>query len=119
MIYEGTRLEVADNSGAKVVQCIRILGSAKFASIGQEIVVSIKQAIPKSKIAAGEVCRAVVVRTRKQWKRKDGTVLQFYNNAVVLLDKQKNNIATRIFGAVPRELKATYSKIVSLASEVL
>ena len=120
MIQMGSRLEVADNSGARKLQCIKVLKNAKCARLGDEIVVSIKDAIPRSKVKAGEVYRAVIVRTAKELKRKDGSMVQFYSNAAVLLDKQKKIIGTRIFGVIPRELKARgYGAITSLASEVL
>lgn len=119
MIRMQTRLKVADNAGAKEVMCIKVLGGSKrkFASAGDVIVVSIKDAIPKGKVKKGSVCRAVIVRTKTGIQRKDGSKISFDDNAVVLL-KQNDPIGTRIFGPVPRELRRQYMKIVSLASEV-
>ena len=122
MIQMQTRLEVADNSGAKEVQCIKVLGGSHrvIASVGDIIVVSIKSAIPKGKVKKGEVCRAVIVRVAKEIRRKDGSYIKFDNNAVVLLNKQNETIGTRVFGPVCRELRAkNFSKILSLAPEVL
>ena len=115
-------LFVADNSGARKIQCIKVLGGSKrrFASIGDIIVVSIKDAIPRGKVKKGEVLKAVVVRTKKDFKRNDGTTIRFDKNAAVLLDKQEEPIATRIFGPVTRELRTKkFMKIISLAPEVL
>lgn len=122
MIQVETRLDVADNSGAKSVQCIKVLGGSKrrYASVGDIITVSVKDAIPRGKVKKGEVARAVVVRTAKDIKRKDGTVIRFDKNAAVLIDKKLEPIGTRIFGPVARELRAKkFMKIVSLAPEVL
>jgi large subunit ribosomal protein L14 len=122
MIQEETRLVVADNSGAKEVGCIRVLGGSnrRYASIGDEIVVSVKDAIPQSKVKKGSVARAVVVRTRKEIGRKDGSYIRFSDNAVVLVNKDGEPRGTRIFGPVARELRdKKYMKIVSLAPEVL
>jgi len=122
MIQEETRLIVADNSGAKEVACIRVLGgsSRRYASIGDEIVVSVKDAIPQSKVKKGTVARAVVVRTHKEVGRKDGTYIRFSDNAVVLVNKDGEPRGTRIFGPVARELREKkYMKIISLAPEVL
>jgi large subunit ribosomal protein L14 len=122
MIQEETRLVVADNSGAKEVACIRVLGGSnrRYASIGDEIVVSVKDAIPQSKVKKGSVARAVVVRTRKEVGRKDGTYIRFSDNAVVLVNKDGEPRGTRIFGPVARELRdKKYMKIISLAPEVL
>jgi large subunit ribosomal protein L14 len=122
MIQEETRLIVADNSGAKEVACIRVLGGSnrRYASIGDEIVVSVKDAIPQSKVKKGTVARAVVVRTRKEVGRKDGTYIRFSDNAVVLVNKDGEPRGTRIFGPVARELRdKKYMKIISLAPEVL
>jgi large subunit ribosomal protein L14 len=107
MIQEETRLIVADNSGAKEVACIRVLGGSnrRYASIGDEIVVSIKDAIPQSKVKKGSVARAVVVRTRKEVGRNDGTYIRFSDNAVVLVNKDGEPRGTRIFGPVARELR--------------
>jgi large subunit ribosomal protein L14 len=121
MIQMGTRLNVADNTGAKLVQCIKVLGGSKkmSASIGDKIVVSIKKAAVSDKVKEGEVFHAVVVRTRKEKRRKDAVVIRFFDNAVVLLDKQGELIGTRIFGIIPRELREkNYLKIISLAPEV-
>ncbi|HCU06788.1 MAG TPA: 50S ribosomal protein L14 [Holosporales bacterium] len=122
MIQVETRLSVADNSGAKEVLCIKVLGGSKrrYASVGDVIVVSIKEAAPRSKVKKGEVQRAVVVRTRQALNRADGSRIQFDRNAAVLVDKKGEPIGTRIFGPVTRELRgAGYMKIISLAPEVL
>jgi large subunit ribosomal protein L14 len=122
MIQQQSNLEVADNSGAKRVMCIKVLGGAgrKFAAVGDVIVVSIKDAIPRGKVKKGEVHRAVIVRTRRDIHRPDGSTIRFDKNAAVLLTKQNEPIVTRIFGPVTRELRAKqFMKIVSLAPEVL
>lgn len=123
MISVETKLEVADNSGAKQVQCIKILGGSKrrSAGVGDVIVVSVKDAIPRGKVKKGEVHRALVVRTKKETYRSDGTAIRFDSNAAVLINKNNGEpIGTRIFGPVPRELRAKkHMKIVSLAPEVL
>lgn len=122
MIQVETSLDVADNSGARRVQCIRVLGGSrrKYASVGDIIVVSIKDAIPRGRVNKGEVTRAVVVRTAKDVRRADGSSIRFDRNAAVLINKQGEPIGTRIFGPVTRELRAKgYMKIVSLAPEVL
>jgi large subunit ribosomal protein L14 len=115
-------LDVADNSGARRVQCIKVLGGSKrkYASIGDIIVVSVKEAIPNGKVKKGDVMKAVVVRTAKELGRPDGTYIRFDNNSAVLIDNQKEPIGTRIFGPVARELRAKkFMKIISLAPEVL
>ena len=117
-----SNLFVADNSGARKIQCIKVLGGSKrrFASIGDIIVVSVKDAIPRGKVKKGEVFKAVIVRTKKNLSRADGTSIRFDKNAAVLLDKQEEPIATRIFGPVTRELRTKkFMKIISLAPEVL
>lgn len=122
MIQMQTRLEVADNSGAKKVQCIKVLGGSKrrYASVGDIIIVSVKEALPNGKVKKGDVKRAVVVRTSKELSRPDGTHIRFDDNAAVLIDPQGQPLGTRIFGPVARELRAGgYMKIVSLAPEVL
>ena len=122
MIQVETRLEVADNSGAREVQCIKVLGGPKrrYASVGDIIVVSIKGALPKGKVKKGDVHRAVVVRTKQAIRRQDGSEIQFDKNAAVLLTKQNEPIGTRIFGPVTRELRSVgFMKIISLAPEVL
>jgi large subunit ribosomal protein L14 len=122
MIQMQSILEVADNSGARKVQCIKVLGGSKhnIAGVGDIIVVSVKEALPKGKVKKGSVQRAVIVRTAKDVKRADGTVIRFDRNAAVLLNKQNEPIGTRIFGPVVRELRAKkFMKIVSLAPEVL
>lgn len=122
MIQMQTRLEVADNSGAKKVMCIKVLGGSKrrYASVGDVIVVSIKEALPNSKVKKGDVKKAVVVRTSKELSRPDGTHIRFDDNAAVLIDPQGQPLGTRIFGPVARELRAGgYMKIISLAPEVL
>ncbi|MDR1208436.1 MAG: 50S ribosomal protein L14 [Holosporales bacterium] len=122
MIQVQTRLNVADNSGAKDVMCIKVLGGSKrrYASIGDVIVVSVKKAIPQGKVKAGEVLKAVIVRTKQAIKRPDGSLISFDSNAAVLLSKQNEPIGTRIFGPVTRELRSCgQMRIVSLAPEVL
>lgn len=122
MIRMQSRLKVADNSGAREVMCIKVLGGSKrrYSSIGDIIVVSIKDALPKGKVKKGEVARAVIVRTAAPLFRKDGSVIRFDENAVVLVNKQGEPIGTRIFGPVTRELRqANMMKIISLAPEVL
>ena len=122
MIQMQSHLFVADNSGARKIQCIKVLGGSKrrFASIGDIVVVSIKDAIPRGKVKKGEVFKAVIVRTKKDFNRPDGTCIRFDKNAAVLLDKQEEPIATRIFGPVTRELRTKkFMKIISLAPEVI
>ena len=122
MIQQESRLKIADNSGAKEVLCIRVLGGSKrrYASVGDLIVISVKDAIPKGKVKKGAVHKAVVVRTRKEIFRNDGSKVQFDKNAVVLTDDKGEPIGTRIFGPVTRELRAKgHTKIISLAPEVL
>ncbi len=122
MIQMQSNLFVADNSGARKIQCIKVLGGSKrrSASIGDIIVVSIKDALPRAKVKKGDVYKAVVVRTSKDFKRNDGTAIRFDKNAAVLLDKQEEPIATRIFGPVTRELRSKkFMKIISLAPEVI
>jgi len=122
MIQENSRLNVADNSGAKKVMCIRVLGgsSRRYASVGDIIVVSVKSAIPNAPVKKGEVSRAVVVRTKKEIRRNDGSYIRFDENAAVLLNEQGEPKGTRIFGPVARELREKdFMKIVSLAPEVL
>ncbi len=122
MIQMQSNLEVADNSGARRVMCIKVLGGSKrkYASVGDMIVVSIKEAIPRGRVKKGDVAKAIVVRTRKDIQRADGSVIRFDGNAAVLVDAKKEPIGTRIFGPVPRELRAKrHMKIISLAPEVL
>ena len=121
MIQQETRLSVADNSGAKEVLCIRVLGGTRhrYASIGETIVVTVKSAIPGGDIKKGTVTRAVVVRTKKEIRRADGSYIRFDDNACVLLNGAGELRGTRIFGPVARELRENYMKIVSLAPEVL
>ena len=122
MIQMQTNLDVADNSGARRVQCIKVLGGSKrrTASVGDVIVVSIKEAIPRGRVKKGDVHRAVIVRTAKEIRRADGTSIRFDRNAAVLINKQGEPIGTRIFGPVTRELRAKkFMKIISLAPEVL
>ena len=122
MIQMQTNLKVADNSGARRVQCIKVLGGAgrRYASVGDIIVVSVKEAIPPGRVKKGDVRRAVVVRVAKDIKRVDGSVIRFDTNAAVLVNTNGEPIGTRIFGPVPRELRAkNHMKIVSLAPEVL
>ena len=122
MIQMQTNLEVADNSGARRVQCIKVLGGAKrkYASVGDVIVVSVKEAIPRGRVKKGDVRKAVVVRTAKEVRRDDGTAIRFDGNAAVLLNNNLEPIGTRIFGPVVRELRGkNFMKIISLAPEVL
>ncbi|MEE9187122.1 MAG: 50S ribosomal protein L14 [Bacteroidota bacterium] len=122
MIQEETNLVVADNSGAKKVRCIRVLGGhdRRYAGLGDMVVVSVKSAIPGSPVKKGEVARAVIVRTKKETRRKDGSYIRFDENAAVLVDSQNEPRGTRIFGPVARELREKqFMKIVSLAPEVL
>lgn len=121
MIQKESRLGVADNSGARLVQCIKVLGGSKrrYARIGDEIVVTVKEAIPNGTVRKSEVRRAVVVRTRKELHRDDGSSVRFDDNAVVILDDLFQPVATRIFGPVGRELRNHYMKIISLAPEVI
>ena len=122
MIQMQTNLEVADNSGARRVQCIKVLGGSKrrYASVGDVIVVSVKEAIPRGRVKKGEMHRAVVVRTAKEIRWSDGSAIRFDTNAAVLIDPQNELIGTRIFGPVTRELRSkNYMKIISLAPEVL
>jgi large subunit ribosomal protein L14 len=122
MIQMQTNLDVADNSGARRVQCIKVLGGAKrrTAGIGDVIVVTVKEAIPRGRVKKGEVLQAVIVRTAKEIHRPDGSSIRFDRNAAVLINKQGEPIGTRIFGPVTRELRAKrFMKIISLAPEVL
>ncbi|WP_421850058.1 50S ribosomal protein L14 [Oricola sp.] len=122
MIQMQTNLDVADNSGARRVQCIKVLGGSKrkYASVGDIIVVSVKEAIPRGRVKKGDVMKAVVVRTASDIRRADGSVIRFDKNAAVIVDNKREPIGTRIFGPVPRELRAkSHMKIISLAPEVL
>ena len=122
MIQMQTMLDVADNTGAKVAQCIKVLGgtSRRYAFLGDILVASVKKALPGGDAKQGEVVRGVVVRTKRSTRREDGSYVRFDRNAIVLIDDQKNPRGTRIFGAVARELRArNFMKIVSLASEVV
>lgn len=122
MVQTSTVLDVADNSGARRVQCIRVLGGTRrrYASIGDIIVVSVKEAIPNSKVKKGSVVKAVVVRTAKEIGRPEGSYIRFDTNSAVLIDNQKEPVGTRIFGPVARELRAKkFMKIISLAPEVI
>ena len=122
MIQSESNLEVADNSGARRVQCIRILGGSKrrWASVGDVIVVTVKEAIPRGRVKKGDIHKAVIVRTAKEIRRDDGSTIRFDNNAAVLINKQREPIGTRIFGPVTRELRSKqFMKIISLAPEVL
>jgi len=122
MIQMQTNLEVADNSGARRVQCIKVLGGAKrrYASVGDVIVVSVKEAIPRGRVKKGDVLKAIVVRTAKEIRRADGSAIRFDTNAAVLVNANMEPIGTRIFGPVTRELRAkNFMKIVSLAPEVI
>ena len=122
MIQAQTLLEVADNSGAKRVQCIKVLGGSRrrYASLGDVIVVSIKECLPGTKVKKGEIARAVVVRTAREFLRSDGSYIKFDTNSAVLINKDKEPLGTRIFGPVARELRAKkFMKIISLAPEVI
>jgi len=122
MIQQQTVLNVADNSGAKKVMCIKVLGGTRrrYATLGDVIVVSVKDAVPRAKVKKGDVKRAVIVRTRKEVKRNDGSYIRFDDNSAVLIDEALEPIGTRIFGPVARELRGRkFMKIVSLAPEVL
>lgn len=122
MIQVETRLKAADNSGAKVLYCIRVLGGSRrrYATVGDIIVVSVKEAIPNAKVKKGDVLKAVVVRTTKEVRRADGSYIRFDENSAVLINQAKEPIGTRIFGPVARELRAKrFMKIISLAPEVL
>ena len=122
MIQAETRLTVADNSGAKILYCIKVLGGSRrrYASVGDIIVVSVKEAIPNTKVKKGDVVKAVVVRTKKGIKRLDGSYIRFDDNSAVLISQTKEPIGTRIFGPVARELRAKrFMKIISLAPEVI
>jgi large subunit ribosomal protein L14 len=121
MIHMKTYLNVADNSGAKRVECIKVLGGSKrkYAGIGDIVVVAVKDALPNAPLKRGEVQRAVIVRTKKEHRRGDGTYIRFDDNACVIIDVNLNPVGKRIFGPVARELREGYMKIVSLAPEVL
>jgi large subunit ribosomal protein L14 len=122
MIQMQTNLDVADNSGARRVQCIKVLGGSKrkTATVGDVIIVSVKEAIPRGRVKKGDVHRAVIVRTAKEIRRADGSAIRFDRNAAVLITPQMEPVGTRIFGPVPRELRAkNHMKIISLAPEVL
>jgi large subunit ribosomal protein L14 len=122
MIQSETRLTVADNSGARVVYCIKVLGGSRrrYASVGDVIIVSVKDAIPNAKVKKGDVHKAVVVRTSKEIRRPDGSYIRFDDNSAVLINNQREPLGTRIFGPVARELRAKrFMKIVSLAPEVI
>ncbi len=122
MIQTQTQLDVADNSGAKKVFCIRVLGGTRrrYARVGDIIVVSVKEAIPNAKVKKGDVMKAVVVRTKKEISRSDGSYIKFDDNSAVLINQQREPVGTRIFGPVARELRAkNFMKIISLAPEVL
>ena len=122
MIQQQTMLDVADNTGAKTVMCFKVLGGSKrrYASVGDVIIGSVKKSIPTATVKKGQVVRAVVVRTRKDIRRRDGSRVRFDRNALVIIDKEGNPVGTRIFGAVARELRTkNFMKIISLASEVV
>lgn len=122
MIQMQTRLDVADNSGARSVMCIKVLGGSRrrYATVGDVIVISVKEAVPNAKVKKGEIMKAVIVRTKKEINRGDGTYIRFDTNSAVLINAQNEPIGTRIFGPVARELRAkAFTKIISLAPEVL
>ena len=121
MIQQESRLSVADNSGAKEVMCIKVLGGTRkrYASVGDKIIVAVKSALPSGEVKKGAVSKAVVVRTKKEVRRADGSYIRFDDNAVVLLNQAEEIRGTRIFGPVARELRENFMKIISLAPEVL
>ncbi len=121
MVQQESKLSVADNSGAKIVKVIRVLGGSgrRYASVGDTVVVSVRSALPASEIKKGTVSRAVIVRTKKEMRRLDGSYIRFDNNACVLINNLGEIRGTRIFGPIPRELRSKYMRIVSLAPEVL
>jgi large subunit ribosomal protein L14 len=122
MIQAETRLTVADNSGAKQLYCIKVLGGSKrrYASVGDIIVVSVKEAIPNAKVKKGDVTKAVIVRTKKEIRRPDGSMIRFDDNSAVIINQNREPVGTRIFGPVARELRAKrFMKIISLAPEVI
>lgn len=122
MIQAETKLKIADNSGAKIIECFKVLGSTRrrYASIGDIVVASVKSADPRQMVKKGEVVKAVIVRVKKEYRRKDGSYIRFDENAAVILEKDKEPKGTRIFGPIPRELREKgYNKIISLAPEVL
>ena len=121
MIQAGTKLKVADNTGAKLIECITVLGhkKGKKASIGDVITASVKFAIPRGTVKKKEVVRAVIVRTKKELRRNDGSYIKFDENAAVIIDKENNPRGTRIFGPIPREIRNGFMKIISLAPDVL
>ncbi len=122
MIQVTTNLEIADNSGARLVKCLKVLGGSrrKYAALGDVIVVSIKECLPGTKVKKGDIARAVVVRTKREYQRSDGSYIKFDTNSAVLINKDREPIGTRIFGPVARELRAKkFMKIISLAPEVL
>jgi len=122
MIQTQTKLKVADNSGAKLLSCIKVLGGSRrrYASVGDIVVVSVKEAMPNSKVKKGDVVQAVIVRTTKEISRPDGSYIKFDDNSAVLINQQREPVGTRIFGPVARELRlGGYTKIISLAPEVL
>ena len=121
MVQQESKLNVADNSGAKVVKVIRVLGGSgrRYASVGDKVVVSVRSALPSSEVKKGTVSQAVIVRTKKEVRRSDGSYIRFDNNACVLVNNLDEIRGTRIFGPIPRELRESYMKIISLAPEVL
>jgi large subunit ribosomal protein L14 len=121
MIQQESKLNVADNSGAKIVKVIRVLGGSgrRYASVGDTVVVSVRSALPSSEVKKGTVSKAVIVRTKKELRRNDGSYIRFDNNACVLINNLGEMRGTRIFGPIPREMRNKYMKIVSLAPEVL
>lgn len=119
MVVVRSRLNLADNSGAKQVMCIRVLGSKDVAHVGDIIVVSVKDAIPNGKVKKASVHKAVVVRTKSRISRNDGSFIEFDDNSAVILDKQSVPVGSRIFGPIPRELRSSFPEIISLAEEVL
>ena len=121
MVQQESKLNVADNSGAKVVKVIRVLGGSgrRYASVGDKVVVSVRSALPSSEVKKGTVSQAVIVRTKKEVRRSDGSYIRFDNNACVLVNNIDEIRGTRIFGPIPRELRENYMKIISLAPEVL
>ncbi|MBI1327730.1 MAG: 50S ribosomal protein L14 [Alphaproteobacteria bacterium] len=121
MIQMGSNLEVADNSGARRIECIKVIGGShrRYAAVGDTIVVSVKDAIPRGRVKKGDVMRAIIVRTSKGVNRPTGEMIRFDTNAAVLVNKQGEPVGTRIFGPIPREIRRVNMKIISLAAEVL
>lgn len=119
MIYVGSIVNITDNSNVKTAKCIKILTKRNFAKIGDKIVVSIKETLSFSKIHKGDIYRAIIVRTKKKITRIDGSIIDFFDNSIVLLDKEDNIVSTRIFGVIPREIKFFYKNLISLSKNII